>query len=173
VEATAEGSAVTLQRTGLLVGTAIAVILAVALIAQGNPTAIGHPNRAGELEVVVAMRSFEPNHLYLPVEKPLTLTFVNQSDVTHWFSLGREVDDSTGRTTGFVEDLLADLKVRVVPARAVATDAGHHVFSVETGQSITVAFELPADRVGEWELGCFTAAGCYYEYGFLAPVTVE
>ena len=124
----------------------------------------------------LAIRSFEPDHLSLPTGRALELTFVNHSDVQHVFAFGRQPTEEGGRVTGEGEDLFAGIDLAVEPSGVRLSPSEAHPFTefrLDVGQTMTMRFELPADRAGEWELGCFTAAGCYYETGFRADVTVE
>jgi hypothetical protein len=145
------------------------------LVPSGRP-AVGHPDADGRLEVELAIRDFDPDHLYLPTGRELTLTFVNHSDVGHTIAFGRDTVERSGHPAAPAVDMLEGVTVQAEPAAALVRptdDAPYTAFRMETGEQVTVRFTIPEDRVGEWELGCFTARGCYYEGGFRADVTVE
>lgn len=166
----------TLPRTSLVVGlVAVAAILLLVLSSRGS-TSPGHPDADGELDVTLAIRDFEPSHLYLPTGEPLTLRMVNESDVGHVVAFGRETVEEGGHPAAPQVDMLEGVAVTTAPGSALqppTDDDPYTGIRVETGEEVTVQFTLPEDRAGEWELGCFTASGCYYEIGFRADVTVE
>lgn len=165
----------TMQRTGLLVAALVGVaILLVVLIPE--PTRAGHPDAEGRLEIELAIRDFEPNQLVLPAGEPLTLTFVNHSDVGHTFAFGRGTVEQSGHPAAPEEDMLEGVAVEADPFAALVAPTEEHpwtAFDVGMDETVTLQFTIPEDRTGDWELGCFTARGCYYEGGFRADVTVE
>jgi hypothetical protein len=159
----------TLQRSSLLV--AILALGAVAVLLFQIPVPAGHPNRQGELEVTLTASGFDPTHLYLPTETPVTLRLVNQANGIHELALIRAASGSGGDFLG----LLDDLAVEVDPATARISPTEEHPytgFRVQVDETVTVRFTLPAARAGEWEVGCLSAGGCYYDLGFHIPVTV-
>lgn len=165
----------TAQRTGLVVGLVVVVAALLLLSIPGAPQA-GHPNEDGELAIELAIRDFEPDHLYLPTERPLTLTFVNHSDVGHTFAFGRDTVEEADHPAGPDVDMLEGVSVQTDPADALVRPTEDHPYTgfyLETDETVILRFTIPEDRAGEWELGCFTARGCYYETGFRAGVTVE
>lgn len=51
--------------------------------------------------------------------------------------------------------------------------AGHGVgVVVEPGETASMTFTLPADRAGEWMIGCFEDNGTHYEQGMDGTLTV-
>lgn len=165
----------TRTRTGLLF-LVVALAIVALVFTSGSPTRVGEPDRDGELLVELAIRDFEPDHLYLPTSEPLQLTLVNHSDVGHTLAFGRGTVEEADHPASPAVDMLADLEVVTEPSTALVHATDEHPWTairVETDETVTVAFTLPEDRIGEWELGCFSARGCYYEIGFRADVTVE
>lgn len=51
----------------------------------------------------------------------------------------------------------------------------HHGFMVElaAGGEATIRFTVPADRTGEWELGCFIGDGWHYDEGMHGKLIVQ
>lgn len=166
----------TRTRTGILVAVLVAVAaLLLVVFARSGPGA-GEPDADGALTVELAIRDFQPDHLVLPTETPLTLTFVNHSDVGHDIAFGRDTVEESEHPAAPAVDMLAGVDVTAEPHDALVRPTENDPFTairVETDETVTVSFTLPADRTGEWVLGCFTAEGCYYEIGFRADVTVE
>lgn len=165
----------TLQRTSLLVGVLVAISIGLLLVLPSSPQA-GHPDGNGELDIELTARHFEPDHLYLPTEQPLTLTFANHGDVAHTIAFGRGTVEESGHSAAPAVDMLEGVAVEVDPSGALVHPTGqtpYTGFRLETDETVTVRLTVPEDRAGEWELGCFTARGCYYETGFRADVTVE
>ena len=50
--------------------------------------------------------------------------------------------------------------------------AGPFEILVEPRETVEVRVELPADREGDWEMGCFTARGAHYRAGLTGTVHV-
>jgi len=165
----------TAQRTGLLTAAIIAVV-AVVLLSLPGSTPEGHPDADGNLTVELAIRSFEPGQLVLPTGRPLSITFTNNSDVDHTIAFGRGTIEDGQHPFAPERDMLADLDVRATPPLALVRPTDSQPFMgirIPLNESVTVSFTLPEDRTGQWELGCFTSRGCYFELGFRADVTVE
>jgi plastocyanin len=166
----------TAQRTGLLVAAIIAVVAVVLLALPQGPPPAGFPDADGNLEVELAIRSFEPAEVVLPTGRPLTITFVNNSDVDHTIAFGRGTVEDGQHPFAPELDMLRDLDVRATPPLALIRPTASQPFTgirIPLDESVTVSFTLPDDRAGAWELGCFTSRGCYFELGFRADVTVE
>ena len=84
------------------------------------------------------------------------LVFKNVGVVLHEVILGREVKLEEGRAVGYQERLLEDVEVE--------TQLG-------PGVELRVAFTLPDERAGEWEIGCFIPG--HYEAGMHAPLSIK
>jgi uncharacterized cupredoxin-like copper-binding protein len=118
---------------------------------------------------------FAPEEIALPTDTPLQLVFVNRDEVGHHVAIGRQVLEENGTQLGFAEDLFAGASVRVDPSRArVGPSEQHPTFTilVEPGTTATIWVTLPAEQAGDWELGCFTAAGCHFRTGMVGEVSV-
>ena len=154
-------------------GLAIVAAVAVLLVLLGGPDTTGRPDADGVLEVTLRDYRFHPAELVLPVEQPVTVQLHNADDASHHVSFGRDVEVVDGRAVSFGEDLLAGVDVRVEPVGARVDDPTQVEVLVRGNQTVTVSFELPADRAGSWELGCFTGRGCHYRAGLAARLIVE
>jgi hypothetical protein len=129
---------------------------------------------AGQIEITMGEYRFEPEEVVLPTEQPLELVFVNNDDNAHHVSFGR-APVTEGSEACFDEDLFEGLSPVVVPARAhVSGQDGTEPFEilVEPQESVEVRVELPADRSGDWEMGCFTARGAHFRAGLVGTVHV-
>lgn len=167
-------------RTRTSVGLVLVLVVVVAVIAlsgrDGGSGATGRPDASGQLEVVLEDFEVDPAALHLTAGEPFTLVFVNRDEVSHHLSFGRQVVSDEGREAGYAEDLFADLDLTITPdvARAEPTvPGGGTTILVPAGRSVSVATTLPDERVGTWELGCFTGGGCSYRAGLAATIDVE
>jgi hypothetical protein len=157
----------------------VLITLALLVLAVVIPARLGapaSPDRTGRLEIVMEDYRFAPEDIVLPTETPLQLVFVNRDEVGHHVAIGRQVLVDGGTEVGFAEDLFAGTSPRVEPSRArVGPSEQHPTFTilVEPGTTASVSVTLPVERSGDWELGCFTAAGCHYRAGLVGDVTVD
>jgi plastocyanin len=150
-------------------------LLALAIILPGRIGAAAAPDGNGRLEIVMEDYRFSPDTIALPTGTTLELVFVNRDEVGHHVAIGRQVLEEDGRQVGYAEDLFAGATVRVDPSRArVGPSEQHPTFTilVEPGTTATVWVTLPEEQAGDWELGCFTAAGCHFRTGMVGEVTV-
>lgn len=51
-------------------------------------------------------------------------------------------------------------------------DAHGFMIVAEPGQTVTITFTLPDDRVGEWSMGCFEQNGSHWTQGMQGTITV-
>lgn len=155
----------------------VAVVIAT-LIAVPSLTSTTPPGTAidGRLEIVMQDYGFEVDEWHLPAGRPLELIVVNRDEVSHPLSFGRaEIEDELLRTVGYAEDLFAGLSPRVAPTTAVvAPTPPDQSFTVQVpGESTdAIEVELPEDRMGTWNTGCFLARGCHYAAGLSATLVV-
>ena len=139
---------------------------------------------------------FRPERITARAGQIVAITLVNVSGKKklHEFMIGREVAKETGRPGGFERDFFKGVAIKVSDARAIwrSNDgeakvsgerkgeiggmamAGHGGFMVElkAGGTATLTFAVPADRVGEWEIGCFSEAGDHYMKGMKGKLVV-
>ena len=81
--------------------------------------------------------------------------------------------------SGYQEHLLREIEVGMEveieaggASRALEVEAfGLEELELDPAVSVAVSFELPADRKGSWELGCFVPG--HYEAGMKLPIIVE
>jgi uncharacterized cupredoxin-like copper-binding protein len=107
------------------------------------------------------------------------LVFENVGNMKHEVLLGRDVVQRDGRPSDYREHLLASVEVDIEiettvngKARGIEIEAtGIKELEFEPGTKATLAFELPADAKGRWELGCFIPG--HYEAGMRLDVHVE
>jgi plastocyanin len=160
------------SRTVALAGT---VLLLVAVLVLADLPGGGTPDRSA-WEVVLQEYRFEPGELTIPAGQPVTLTFDNRDAVTHDVSMGRLVEEQHGRAIGFGEDLLEGIPLEVTPRSALRSPRPPYqgtTITVPGGQRVEVELTVPAQRVGEWQLGCFTGRGCHYRAGLAATLHVR
>jgi len=106
---------------------------------------------------------------------PYRLTFKNVGTVVHRVKFGRGLIVEEGVPFAYTENLFKDVLVKVRGAgeettfRVVADQLIE--LDLDAGQEIEVLFTLPADKSGEWELGCFVVG--HYEAGMHAPLVIQ
>ena len=108
--------------------------------------------------------------------------------------IGREVAKETGRPAGFGKDFFKGVAIRVSDARGIwrlnegeakvsgekksemsgMHMGGHGGFMIElkAGGTATLTFTVPSDRVGAWEIGCFSEAGDHFVKGMKGTLVV-
>lgn len=167
----------TAMRVGALliafVALASAVVIVIRGLTAGSSQEVARPDSDGVVSVEMEGYRFRPAVLALPVDRPLAIRLTNHDDVVHEVSFGRTAEEEDAQ--GFVEDLFAGLDADVTPRNAqVGPSSAYPNFTlfVRPGATVTVDVTLPRDRVGTWEVGCFTAAGCHYRAGLSATVEV-
>jgi uncharacterized cupredoxin-like copper-binding protein len=115
--------------------------------------------------------AFDPAEVTVPAGEPLRLVLTNDGELPHEFMVGRGPMPGDG---GYGQDLLDGLHPAVTPPDAVGTDAhdAHAGFMVllDPGETAEVTVTVPADRAGEWEIGCFQPG--HYEAGMHGELTV-
>jgi uncharacterized cupredoxin-like copper-binding protein len=158
----------------LLVGVLVALTAIILVGSQADDP--GRPDADGVVEVTMDRYRFQPDELFLPAGSPVTLSFTNLGNNVHTVALGRQVIEEDGQQFGFREDLVADLSPTLVPQRTRLGPIGPDEpfrFTVDPGETVQLSVTIPAERVGEWEIGCFNACGAHYRAGLAGTVHVE
>lgn len=115
---------------------------------------------------------FQPPTIRLKAGRPARIQLVNEGAVPHALLVGRELDRLTW---GPGERLEQDFFVGVEVRRAITYGS----FDITRGTELTLypggsadlLFNVPADQVGEWELGCLLPG--HYESGMRGSLIVE
>lgn len=149
------------------------------------------------IKVTLNEYTFRPERMRVRAGQTVTLTLVNVSaqKKLHEFMVGREVAKESGnRPGGYERDFFDRVAIKVSNAKGIwrSNDGeakvsgekkgelssmamgGHGGFMVElkAGGTATLTFTVPADRVGEWEIGCFSEAGDHYVKGMKGKLVV-
>jgi hypothetical protein len=162
----------TMSRTTVLLLAVLAIGVVLIITRPGEDPTVA--SESGQIEIAMEDYSFVPDDVTLPAEQPLELTFVNRDDAPHHVSFGR-APVTEGAEACFGDDLFEGLSPAVVPERALVTSGDGTAtfeFLVEPQETVVVRVELPADREGEWEMGCFTARGAHFRAGLTGTVHV-
>lgn len=157
-----------------------AIVPAPAVLAHGNEHEDAHEIQISMGEMyfkVEGQAQGEP--LRLEVGERYELVFVNEGAMLHEVLLGRDVVEEQGIPSGYQEHLLREIEVGMEveieaegASRALEVEAfGLEELELDPAVSVAVSFELPADRKGSWELGCFVPG--HYEAGMKLPIIVE
>jgi plastocyanin len=167
----------TAPRWATVAAAAVAVLAVVVfLTARSASGGEARPDGAGVLEVEMADYLFVPERLVVPAGEPVSIRFVNRDEASHHVTLGREVLVERGREVGYAEDLLDGLDATVHPSNAMVelTPAGTGTaVLIPGGREVTLDVTIPEDRVGTWEVGCFTGRGAHYMTGMHVELEVE
>ena len=152
---------------------AAAVLLAGTAFAQGFEREV--EVRVGDFYFQVEGQE-ENAPIELDAVVPYLVTFVNEGSMLHRVKMGRGVLVEEGVPYAYHENLFSD-----VPMRVHGVDASGSSFRIDTtfltqldlepGASLTLAFTLPRDARGDWEIGCFIPG--HYENGHVAELTVQ
>jgi uncharacterized cupredoxin-like copper-binding protein len=150
--------------------TVLSVLAVAALLLGACTTGTQDDTGTDRVEITMSEFAFDPDPVTLPTGREVTVALTNDGDIRHEFMAGRDpMADG-----GYMQDLFAGVDPAVTPAEAVAMDAhdAHAGFmvQVEPGETVEVTFTLPADRAGDWEIGCFEPG--HYEAGMHATFTV-
>lgn len=151
----------------------IAIVL---LVWPGAGPAPGQVDEDGRLEITLRDYAFDVEAWTVPAAEPVTLVFTNADDADHPLTFGAEMVESGDRPAGYARDLFAGLTPRVSPQTAVVEPVPPtEAFTVQVrgGQTVEIAVEFPADRAGDWGVGCFSGHGCHFNAGLEATLTVE
>jgi uncharacterized cupredoxin-like copper-binding protein len=116
---------------------------------------------------------FKPARLELPSGQTVTLQVINNGKVEHEPMIGREVRRHEGKVEGFEKDFFAGIEVKYTIEKGSVEREEEHGFEVELepGGKATLTFTIPADRRGEWEIGCFVPG--HYEAGMKGVLIVR
>jgi len=128
-----------------------------------------------EITIRMTEFKFEPNTVQIKAGQEVRLTLINEGTLEHEFLVGRNAGE------GFEIDLfdrdpsrvqIADGKdYHVGSAEDIAAE-GYHV-EIEPGGTVVMVFTVPADKAGEWEMGCFLQEGVHFTAGMKGTLTVE
>jgi len=163
-------------------------VMIVAGIGQAAPAAV---------KVSMTEYKFQSDRVLVRAGQTAAISLVNGSTKkkVHEFMAGREVAVSHGRPAGFKRDFFDGLAIKIsnekdiwklrpgnakVTGGMVMKESGgmamgdHEGFMIELqpGGTATLTFTVPANRVGEWEIGCFSEAGQHYTDGMKGKLVV-
>jgi uncharacterized cupredoxin-like copper-binding protein len=162
-------------------------VMIVAGIGQAAPAAV---------KISMTEYKFQSDRIFVRAGQTAAISLVNVSTKkkVHEFMAGREVAVSHSRPAGFKRDFFDGLAIKISnekdiwklrPGRAKITGGmvmndpgmameGHEGFMIELqpGGTATLTFTVPANRVGEWEIGCFSEAGQHYTDGMKGKLIV-
>lgn len=164
--------------------TIAAILAALVLVAAGCGTAQG-PEAAGQgpIEITLTDFSFQPEAIRLKAGQEVTLVLTNEGQIEHEFMAGREREEMGGYGHDFFEGIEIQASGEeyaletVGEAEAGHGEAGHgegHMgteVELEPGGRAVLTFTVPADKTGEWEVGCFLPG--HYEAGMKARLIIE
>ena len=175
---------------------AMLLALAVVAVGCGSSTNTVTPNAAGEIVLDYSEFSFGAGVVEVQAGQTVTFVLNNGGEKEHEFMIGRTVvENDLVHPTQFEHDFFEGLTPVVdPPSAAMGMDMdmdmdGHsmddmdmdmdmdeqHGFMVMqlSGESARVTVTIPADAVGEWEIGCFQDKGVHWDSGMRAKFVVK
>lgn len=147
------------------------------LVACGQPQGPSSGPSAGEIRITMTEYKFQPDTIRVKAGQEVRLVLVNSGKKDHELMIGRKVMEMEGKPAGYQEDFFAGLHPQVSGEKLKQEEeeeehAGFMV-ALEPGGTATIVFTVPADRVGEWEIGCFEEDGVHYQEGMKGKFIVE
>lgn len=163
----------------LTLSVVLLIVLAACSSGGGSAT-----TGSGEVTIRMTEYKFEPNTIRIKAGEEVRLTLENKGEKTHEFMVGREVMMMAGAPSGFKTDFFDGIKVRAERGgRAIdlmelmdEEEMGHEGFMatmMEGADPVTLIFTVPADKAGEWEIGCFEDDGQHYDEGMKGKLIIE
>ncbi len=97
----------------------------------------------------------------------------NNGKFGHEISWGRNprYDEKVRADNGYRENLLENVHVQIIGEKFELAANGLSYFSLEPGQEAELEMTLPAEVIGEWEMGCFISP--HYQNGMHLKFIVE
>jgi len=97
----------------------------------------------------------------------------NNGKFGHEISWGRNprYDEKVGSDNGYRENLLENVQVNIIGEKFELVANGLTYFRLEPGQEAELEMTLPAEVIGEWEMGCFISP--HYQNGMHLKFIVE
>jgi plastocyanin len=144
------------------------------------------PGPSGEITITQQEYEFIPDAIKVGAGQEVRITLVNKGEKEHEFMVGRDVMIMNDVPSGFKTDFFEGIEVRAerngqpVPLMELMGHdmeaMGHQGFMValhEGSAPVTLIFTVPADKVGEWTIGCFEDDGDHWEEGMKGKLMVE
>jgi uncharacterized cupredoxin-like copper-binding protein len=130
------------------------------------------------VEIVMDDYSFEPQEITIPSGEKVELRFINKGDAVHEFLAGKKITEDN---EGYREDLFDGIKIsKYINDKPVKmdehSDHSHGVtIEIKPGEEGSLIFTLPANKKGEWEMGCFIEFGTktHHDLGMHGRIIVE
>jgi uncharacterized cupredoxin-like copper-binding protein len=150
---------------GLLVFLVVGVL---PLYAQDSDHGHGHGSSGEATPITISLTEYavliegQPANtpLHLEAGKAYELLLKNTGKDKHEVMLGSEPKQLNntfwhGYKTDFLKDVELTLSSKLHDQELTVVALGLRSVVISPGQTLAVNFKLPADRVGDWELGCF------------------
>ncbi len=95
----------------------------------------------------------------------------NNGEYEHHVSWGRNLIDKGNYYDGYKENLLENVQVKIIGEKFELVANGLPDFYLHPGQEAELEMTLPAEVIGEWEMGCFISP--HYQNGMHLKFIVE
>ncbi len=161
---------------------ALIVALLIAVVSCAPSGGGAAPTPSGEITIKMSEYKFEPSSIQLKAGQQVKITFQNTGEKDHEFMVGRKLKQEGGHPAGYEENFFKGIDVKaeregkaIDPMSLVEEeehDFGFMVALPSGDKPVTISFTVPADKVGEWEMGCFEDDGQHYNEGMKGKLTV-
>lgn len=161
---------------------ALTIAAVIALAACAPSGGGGAPTPSGQITLKLSEYKFEPSSIQLKAGQQVKLTIENVGQKDHELMIGRKLKQEGGHPAGYEENFFKGIQVTaeregkpIDPMSLVEEEEREFGFMVvlEAGDKpVTISFTVPADKVGEWEMGCFEDDGQHYNEGMKGKLTV-
>lgn len=168
------------------------VLLALVLVATGCSGGAPATMTAGSGPVDIKLTdfAFSPGVVRLQTGREVSFALTNDGKIEHEFMVGRQ----RASMGGYEQDLFAGVHVRAsgegyaleTPGEAAGQSESHGTMELERGANMAhggtelllrpggraiATFTIPAEKAGEWEIGCFLPG--HYEAGMKGVLIVS
>lgn len=159
------------------IGAILVVVLALVLVGIGLTRGLGvaatplFPSSGGT-RLAMGEFYFKPGTVTLQAGQQVTIELVNEGAIEHEFMVGRDVHREDNRPEGYKHDFFAGVDIHyTIEGGELERKPGHGTeIELKPGGRAVLTFTVPADRVGEWEIGCFVPG--HYEAGMKGKLVV-
>ncbi len=109
--------------------------------------------------------------LWVKAGQVFWIVLKNNGEYEHHVSWGRNLIDKGNYYDGYKENLLENVQVKIIGEKFELVANGLPDFYLDPGQEAELEMTLPAEVIGEWEMGCFRPI--HYESGMHLKFIVE
>lgn len=147
---------------------------------QENDSADADAAAVDTIEIAMVDHAYKPSDVTVPAGQEVTLQFVNEGTVEHYFVVG---DTIASNQDGFEQNLFRGVSIEKnkqtedheEEGEEEHEEGGHeNMFELPPGGSGSMTFTLPASKAGTYTIACFETTGGekHYQMGMEGTLTV-